>query len=49
MDMNILQASRSEGDVIIPTLPAKSMTRDQLILRLMDVAGSPTSIRACAP
>ncbi|MBO9097258.1 MULTISPECIES: transcriptional regulator VisN [unclassified Rhizobium] len=41
MDMNILQASRSEGDVIIPTLPAKSMTRDQLILRLMDVAGSP--------
>ncbi|MBZ5760365.1 MULTISPECIES: transcriptional regulator VisN [Rhizobium] len=41
MDMNILQASRSEGDVILPTLPAKSMTRDQLILRLMDVAGSP--------
>ncbi len=41
MDMNILQVSRNEGDVIIPTLPAKSMTRDQLILRLMDVAGSP--------
>ncbi len=41
MDMHILQASRGEGDVIVPALSANSMTRDQLILRLTDVAGSP--------
>ena len=41
MDMHIFQASRSDSEVVPPTVAIKTLSRDQLILRLTDVAGSP--------
>ena len=41
MDMHMLHATRRDSEAVIPTIAARTMTRDQLILRLTDVAGSP--------
>lgn len=52
MDMHMLQANRSDKEIVAPiAAAAKTLTRDQLVLRLIEAAGSAhlhTGLRALA-